>query len=129
MFVMDGWNVGQSRRDGANYQRPAQMRAEYVHLPPLDLSSQPLDQFQRMGGLIFHYFGAIFSKNVFQRRRGITKKHKTCVGVCMMFSQIQKRTRSAAAIDETFDHMHYGDHTRSSSVTSSTSSTSSTHSR
>src|SRR3569833_1470232 len=85
MFVMDGWNVGQSRRAGANYQRPAQMRAEYVHLPPLDLSSQPLDQFQRMGGLIFHYFGAIFSKNVFQRSRGITKKHLACVGVCLLF--------------------------------------------
>src|SRR3569832_1941911 len=88
LFVMDGWNVGQSRRDGANYQRPAQMRAEYVHLPPLDLSSQPLNQFQRMSGLIFHYFGAIFTKKNKQQKKKKTKKHKTREKNNKMFSQI-----------------------------------------
>src|SRR3569832_2429021 len=132
LFVVVEWNIGQPRRGGANYQRPTQVRVEDIHLPLFDLSSQSLDQFKRMNGLVFDYFGAIFSKNIFQRRRGVTKKYQACLGVGMMFRQIQKRTWSAAAIDETFNHMHYGDHARSSSSTSSISSASSacsTHSR
>src|SRR3569833_3272839 len=132
MFVVDEWNIGQPRRGGANYQRPTQVRAEDIHLPLFDLSSQSLDQFKRMNGLVFDYFGAIFSKNIFQRRRGVTKKYQACLGVGMMFHQIQKRTKRTAANEETNKHKQNRDQAHTSSSTSSISSASSacsTHSR